>query len=84
MALVGDQRVRAARAARAAAEFSTTPTCDLYDGASNYRLGDVTGSRFFRHTAGGLHYHVTHFPRSLATKFLHTFGHGTGAAFAAA
>ena len=51
-------------------------TCNLYDGARNYRLGDVTGSRFFRHTAGGLHYHLKNFPGSLAAAFLNTYGHG--------
>jgi hypothetical protein len=54
-------------------------SCNIYDGARNYRLGDVTGSRWFRHTPGGASFHLREFPRSLASQFLRTFGHGTPA-----
>lgn len=60
---------------------STPPSadCNLYDGANNYRLGDVTGSRWFRHTSGGMAFHLRQFPTSLASKFLTNYHHGTPA-----
>ena len=53
--------------------------CNIYDGAWNYRLGDITGSRWFRHTPGGIHFHYQKFPNSLASKFLRQYGFGTEA-----
>lgn len=58
---------------------SSSSDCNLYDGAKNYRLGDVTGSRWFRHTSGGLPFHLQNFPKSLAAQFLRGYGHGTPA-----
>jgi hypothetical protein len=57
----------------------TLSTCKLYDGAWNYRLGDITGSRFFRHSTGGMHFHRQTYPDSLAVRFLNEYGHGTRA-----
>ena len=60
-------------------DLNTTaaPHCELYDGAKGYRLSDVTGSRYFRHTSGGLVFHMRSYPHSLASRFLHEYGHGT-------
>lgn len=56
---------------------SVPASCPIFDGAQGYRLGDVTGSRWFRHTPGGMHFHLRQFPDSLAAKFLTKYGHGT-------
>ena len=60
------------------AETTPSPTpCQLYDGAYNYRLSDITGSRFFRATSGGRDFHRRNFPKSLAVRFLNQYAHGT-------
>lgn len=45
----------------------------LYDGAEGYRIGDITSSRFFRHSAGGMHFHQQRYPSSLAAAFLREY-----------
>ena len=38
-----------------------------------YRLGDMTHSFFFQHVAGGMAYHLHHFPHSLVARFDHEY-----------
>ena len=54
------------------------PNCSVYDGADGYRLADISSSRFFRHSVGGMHYHLHRFPASLAARFLREYKHPGG------
>lgn len=57
----------------------SSPTCTVFDGAAGYRLADISASRFFRHSVGGMHYHMQRFPDSLAARFLRDYKFPTGA-----
>lgn len=71
--------VRLPSAGSVLGEAAGASNCSLYDSTQGYRLGDVTGSRWFRHTAGGMAFHLRQFPTSLAASFLRDYSHGTRA-----
>ena len=62
---------------------SPSDACQLQDEAHQtrerrehpYRLADLLGSRFFRHTSGGVHFHLRHYPNSLAAAYICEYDH---------